>query len=195
MVARLGHGVEDCYERTTKRRSMARTLLSRRWWRSSPENCALRKASTISQRQRRADDARAEAQHVHVVVFDGLMRGVGVVADRRADARELVGGNRDAGAAAADDDAALGLAVRTASAPRLRPSPDSPPGPSNGCRDRGRRGPAASVVPPVRCFSSISGVIGAEGDSHESHRVHRPNPWLRRQMKRGGVYFRHAKYR
>ena len=58
-----------------------------------------------------ADDARAKALHVHVVVFDRLMCGVGVVAHRRAQAGELARGDRDAGPAAANDDAALGLPV------------------------------------------------------------------------------------
>ena len=61
--------------------------------------------------ERRADDARAEAQHVHVVVLDRLMRGVGVVAHRGANPGKLARGNRDAGAAATDDDPALGLPV------------------------------------------------------------------------------------
>src|SRR6059058_2333385 len=38
-------------------------------------------------RERRADDLRAEAKNVHVVVLDTLMRAVGVVADGRADTR------------------------------------------------------------------------------------------------------------
>ena len=41
-----------------------------------------------------ADDLRAEAEHVHVVVLDALMRGVGVVTDRRADPGDLAGGER-----------------------------------------------------------------------------------------------------
>src|SRR5262249_27385299 len=43
-------------------------------------------------RQRLADDFGAEAEHIHVVVLDALMRGVGVVADRRADAVDLARG-------------------------------------------------------------------------------------------------------
>ena len=56
----------------------------------------------------RADRARAEGQHVAAVVLDHLMGGVDVVGDARAHAGELVGGDRDAGAAAADQDRALG---------------------------------------------------------------------------------------
>src|SRR5436853_6918856 len=62
-------------------------------------------------RKVRADDARAKAEYVHVVVLHGLMRRVAVVADRGADAREFIGGNRDARAAAADDDAPLDLTL------------------------------------------------------------------------------------
>src|SRR5437870_4462338 len=61
-------------------------------------------------RKRRANDFRAEAEHVHVVVLDTLVRAVGVVADRGADPRELAGGDRGADAGAADDDPALGVA-------------------------------------------------------------------------------------
>ena len=45
------------------------------------------------ERECAADHTRAEAQHVHVVVFDCLMRRVRVVAHRRPDAGKLVGGN------------------------------------------------------------------------------------------------------
>ena len=38
-------------------------------------------------RELAADHLRAEAEHVHVVVLDALVRGVGVVADRRSDPR------------------------------------------------------------------------------------------------------------
>src|SRR6266545_7322910 len=43
-----------------------------------------------------ANDLRAEAEHVHVIVFDTLMSGVDVVADRRTDSVDLAG--RDCGA-------------------------------------------------------------------------------------------------
>ena len=58
-----------------------------------------------------ADHLRAQAEHVHVVVLDALVRGVDVVADRGADARELAGGDRGADARAADEDPALGVAA------------------------------------------------------------------------------------
>ena len=61
--------------------------------------------------QGRANHARADAQHVHGVVLHCLMCGVGVVADGGADARKLVRGDRDPGAAPADDDAAIGMAI------------------------------------------------------------------------------------
>src|SRR5436190_8488232 len=71
--------------------------------------------------ERRADDLGPEAEDVHVVVLDPLMRRIGVVADRRADPRELARGDRRANARAADEDAALGLAAenRLADLPRL----------------------------------------------------------------------------
>src|SRR5579884_691584 len=57
-----------------------------------------------------AEDLRAEAEHVHVVVLDTLVRAVEVVADRRADAGDLARRHRGADAGAADEDAALGVA-------------------------------------------------------------------------------------
>jgi hypothetical protein len=62
-------------------------------------------------RERRPDDLRSEAEHVHVVVLDALVRAVDVVADRRADACQLAGGDRRADARAADEDASLGSPV------------------------------------------------------------------------------------
>src|SRR3972149_5397851 len=56
-------------------------------------------------RQRVADAARAQAEHVHIVVLHALARGVRVVAEGGADAAHLVRGDAGADAAAADDDA------------------------------------------------------------------------------------------
>src|SRR5437870_8246472 len=61
--------------------------------------------------QLRADYLRADAEDIHVVVLDALVRGVGVVAYGRADARELARRNRSAHARAADEDPAHGLAA------------------------------------------------------------------------------------
>jgi hypothetical protein len=55
--------------------------------------------------------------------------------------------------------------------------------------------PLAREVRAHLLFQFEAGMIGGESDSHESHRVHRPNRRLRRQIKRGGVYFGHAKSR
>src|ERR1051325_1985125 len=57
-----------------------------------------------------AHDLTTQAEHVHVVVLDALVRGVRVVADSRSDAGELARGNRGSDARAADEHAALGLA-------------------------------------------------------------------------------------
>src|SRR5260370_22178436 len=70
-------------------------------------------------RQRGADDARADDQHVHVVVFDALVGRVAVVADGGADAGDLVGRHRRPHAAAADQDAALRAPVKDGAADRL----------------------------------------------------------------------------
>src|SRR6187200_2353488 len=145
-------------------------------------------------RQCRADDACADAQHVHVVVFNGLMRGVGVVANGRTDAREFVRGDGDPGATPADDDSAFGMAIEH----RLRHGFGRVRVVHRGRRMCTEIDNVVALSRQVRShllFQFKSGMIGGESDSHECHRVHRPNPWLRRQMKRGGVYFCHAKSR
>ena len=57
--------------------------------------------------ERAGDYARTEHEDVHVVVFDALVRGIGVVANGGADAVEFVGGDGGADAAAADENAAF----------------------------------------------------------------------------------------
>jgi len=59
-------------------------------------------------RQIGPDDPRSKAQDVQVVVFDALACGIGVVADRRPDARELAGGDAHPDRAAADQEAPVG---------------------------------------------------------------------------------------
>ena len=87
--------------------SIAATFLNRSTYRSPPSKRAPRKARTSSTAELGADHLGAEAEHVHVVVLDALVRGVDVVADRGADPRELAGGDRGADARAADEHAAL----------------------------------------------------------------------------------------
>src|SRR5215472_2392852 len=60
--------------------------------------------------QLNSDDARAQDQHVDVVMLHALMRGVAVMADPGADSRNLVGGYRSAYTASAEDDAAIAFA-------------------------------------------------------------------------------------
>src|SRR5829696_437949 len=67
-----------------------------------------------------AHDLGAEAEHIHVVVLDALVGGVHVVADGRADPFELARGHRGADARAADEDPAVGEAVRERVADLLR---------------------------------------------------------------------------
>src|SRR5579864_3673511 len=57
-----------------------------------------------------ADDLRADAHDVDVVVLDALVRRMHVVAHRGADALHLVGADRGTDAGAAHHQAALGLA-------------------------------------------------------------------------------------
>src|SRR5438132_2053 len=70
------------------------------------ESCREERAHKLD-RETRADHFGAEAEDVHVVVLDALVRGIDVVADRSADATHLRGGNRSADAGAADEDAPL----------------------------------------------------------------------------------------
>lgn len=58
-----------------------------------------------------SDDARAETQDVHFVMFYALMRGVGIVAQPSVDAFHFVGGNARAYAGATHEDAALRLII------------------------------------------------------------------------------------
>ena len=57
--------------------------------------------------QRRSDHAAAETQHVHIIMLDALVRGVGIVAQGGVNARDFVGGNAGSHTAATYDDAAF----------------------------------------------------------------------------------------
>src|ERR1051326_3396186 len=72
-------------------------------------------------RQFGADHLRAQAEHVHVVVLDALVRGVRVVANGRANPGDLARRHRSAHSRAANEDGALGVAAanRLADLPRL----------------------------------------------------------------------------
>ena len=67
-------------------------------WRSSPVNAAPAKARTMSAAIGGPMTRAPRQSDVAVVVADALRGGVGVVGDRRADAVDLAGGDRDAGA-------------------------------------------------------------------------------------------------
>src|SRR5918994_5888551 len=86
-----------------------------------------------------ADHLRAQAEHVHVVVLDALVRGVDVVADRCPNAGELAGGDRGADARAADEDSPVGVAAL----------------------DR-----LAELTRLVRVVDPFGVRVGAEGDQH-----------------------------
>src|SRR6202035_2908335 len=66
------------------------------------------------------DDAGAENQYVHVVVLDALMRGVGVVAYRRANACQFIGRYACPYTAAADQHTPFSFAVEYGLAYGLR---------------------------------------------------------------------------
>ena len=87
--------------------------------------------------EHRADHARAEGEHVAVVVLDALRGGVGVVANGSTDAGQLAGGDGHSGAAAADDDTPVARRRRERRVKRPARCPGSRP----GCRRRPARGP------------------------------------------------------
>ncbi len=76
----------------------------------SVEPCREKRAHEV-RGEARADNLGAEAEDVHVVVLDALVRGVDVVTDRCPDADDLARGHRSADTGTADEDAALGLPV------------------------------------------------------------------------------------
>ncbi len=67
-----------------------------------------------------SDDPGAEREHVQVVVLDTLMRGVAVMADRRANAAQLGRRDRCTDAAAAQQHPAIGIAALHRFADQLR---------------------------------------------------------------------------
>src|ERR1019366_1338988 len=72
------------------------------------------------QGQLRSDDARAQAEHFHVVMFDALVRRITIVAKRSANAGKLVGRHGRPHAAAADEYRPLRLAFEYSAADGLR---------------------------------------------------------------------------
>src|SRR6266545_1442103 len=58
-----------------------------------------------------ADDARAEHEHVHIVMLDALTSRIAVMTYRRANPRDLVGRYRRADTAAADQHGSFRLAI------------------------------------------------------------------------------------
>ena len=76
----------------------------------SVETCRKKRAHEIGG-ETRAYHLRAEADDIHVVVLDSLVRGVHVVADRCPDPGDRARGDRGADTGAADEHATLGLSV------------------------------------------------------------------------------------
>jgi len=64
--------------------------------------------------QLRSYDTRTEDQHVHVIVFDTLVRGVAVMTKAGTYAGDFVSSDGCAHAAAADENSAFGFAVHNA---------------------------------------------------------------------------------
>ena len=90
---------------------MASTFLNRRTKRSSlAMNLAPDKGIHNFEGQRRADDARAQHDHIHIVVLHALVRRVSIVAHAGANPRNLVGRHANAHARAADENAARRIA-------------------------------------------------------------------------------------
>ena len=89
--------------------STALIFSTRRSWRP-PSKSVERKRSTIFTASSGLGCALAEREHVRVVVTAAHLGLVGVVRVDRADAVDLVGDDRDADAAAADEHSAIGTA-------------------------------------------------------------------------------------
>ena len=126
-------------------------------------------------RQFAADDATAEHEHVHVVVLDPLVRGIGVVAQAGADSGDAVGRHRGADAAAAQDDPAIGAVFAQCGADRRRVV----------CIIDGLAGMGADIehlfVLPceecLQCFLQLEPrVIRSNCDPHLNSPVRRPAP-------------------
>ena len=105
----------------------------RRRWRSSPVKRAATKARMISIASSGPVTRAPKTEHVAIVMLARLMRRVGVGAERRAHAAYLVGRDRNARAAPADENANLRA---TALRPLVRleaHSPDNHPGLEPSC--------------------------------------------------------------
>ena len=123
-----------------------------------------------SRGQRRPDHARAQAEHVDVVVLDALVRRVGVVRARGADARHLAGRHRHPGARAAHHDGALGAARAHRLGRRARACPGSRPGRSSSCRGRPAR---ARARRPPRARAPSAGSRHGRTRTRPSSALHR----------------------
>ena len=137
----------------------------RRLWRSSPVKLARQIGADDVRGQRRPDHASAEAEHVAVVVLDGLVGGVGVMGDDGADGRELARRHGHAGAGAAHQHRALG---RRCARPRrpAAPCPGSRPGRWTRCRGRSPRARPPRRPRATIGFSGNPAWSNAHGDLH-----------------------------
>jgi len=68
----------------------------------------------------RANHLGSQRQHVHIIVFYTLMRGVNIVTERGPDSRDLIGGYGNPHPAAADEDAPHSLSRKNRVSNRLR---------------------------------------------------------------------------
>ena len=164
-------------------RSISATLASRRTCRSAPLNVA-RGTPRRSPRPARSDHAAAQTEHVHVIVLDCLVGGVGVVHGGGADAEDLAGGDRHAGAGAADDDPALGLAGDDRLPDRER---------LVGVVDRLRRSVPRSRTScpaprsaPAALAQRYAGVVESAGNDHPLTSVVESEPVGQRRARRAG---------
>lgn len=112
-----------------------------------------------------ANDPRTDTQHVQVIMLDGLMGRIGVVAHRRPDSWKLVRGDRDAGAASAYDETPVGSALHERRRHRFR---------TVGVVNRRRRVGPQIVDDVAQCsesgdelaFHLEPGMVGCNGNPH-----------------------------
>ena len=112
------------------------------------------RSSTMARASSVGEQRRAERQHVGAVVLARVARDRLGRGHRRADAGDLVGGDRRPDAGAVDDDAGVGLAARHRAAPRPPRCPDSRPARCRRCRGRRPPGRGRAGTPPASCRSA-----------------------------------------
>ena len=121
---------------------------------TAPRASAWPARSARSPWHRRGDERRAEREHVRAVVLARVARQRPVRAHRRADAVDLVGGNRRPQSCPVDHDPGVGLTVAPPGGPLAPRYRDSPPRRCHVCRCLPRRARACAGCHAAPLFSA-----------------------------------------